>query len=154
MKIEVWWIGKTTTKAFIPIISEYEKRLERFHSISIREFSSSKDRNPNHQKKQEGDLLLKHINKSDYIVLLDEQGDMYSSHDFAKHIDKKINSTSQKLIFIIGGPYGFSKAVHSRANELQALSLMTFTHEMVRLLFLEQLYRAFTIIHHHPYHNS
>ncbi|NND09050.1 MAG: 23S rRNA (pseudouridine(1915)-N(3))-methyltransferase RlmH [Saprospiraceae bacterium] len=154
MKIEVWWIGKTTAKAFLPIVADYEKRLGRFHSITIREFPSAKDKNPNQQKIKEGNQLLKHIDKSDHIVLLDERGSMHSSQEFANYINKKAISISHKLIFIVGGPYGFSQKLYTRANELHALSLMTFTHEMVRLFFLEQLYRAFTIIHHHPYHNS
>lgn len=154
MKIEVWWVGKTSTHEFLPLIKEYKKRITRFHPVGIRVFAASKHKKSDQQKTSEGTDILKQIKNGDHVILLDEKGNMLSSKDFATFINKKSISVSQRLIFIIGGAHGFSDELYARANELQALSKMTFTHEMVRIFFLEQLYRAFTIIQGHPYHNS
>jgi len=154
MKIEVWWVGKTSTQEFLPLIKEYKKRITRFHPVGMRVFPASKHKKSDQQKASEGTGLLKQIKNGDHVILMDERGDMRSSQAFATFISKKSISVSQRLIFIIGGAHGFSEDMYARADDLHALSKMTFTHEMVRIFFLEQLYRAFTIIHRHPYHNS
>ena len=105
------------------------------------------------QKGKEGELILKHVNPSDILVLLDEKGKSFTSEEFSEEIQKKLNTGMKQLIFVIGGPYGFSPEVYQRANQKIALSKMTFSHQMVRLFFTEQLYRAFTILKNEPYHH-
>ena len=106
------------------------------------------------QKQKEGELILSKLDSTNYVILLDEGGQSFCSNQFAKHIEKKRNTLVNKLVFVIGGPYGFSDAVKARANEKISLSKMTFTHQMVRLIFVEQLYRAMTILNNHPYHHN
>lgn len=106
------------------------------------------------QKKQEGEKLLKWLQPSDYVVLLDDKGKQYSSVEFAGYLEKKSFSAAKRLIFVVGGPYGFSEEVRERANETVSLSKMTFTHQMVRMVFTEQLYRAMTILQNEPYHHE
>lgn len=106
------------------------------------------------QKMAEGDEILKRIERSDHFVLLDEKGKNYSSISFAQFLQKKMNSGLKNLIFAIGGPYGFSDAVYERANGKISLSAMTFSHQMVRLFFIEQVYRGFTILKNEPYHHK
>ncbi len=105
-------------------------------------------------KEKESELLLKNIKPSDKLVLLDEKGEVYSSEEFANYIDKQLLSGTRNLVFAIGGPYGFSESVYNRADSLLSLSKLTFTHQMVRVIFLEQLYRAFTIIRGEQYHHK
>lgn len=106
------------------------------------------------QKTKEGELILKSLQTSDYIVLLDERGKEYSSLQFASYIEKKTHTVNKRLVFIIGGPYGFSQEVYDKANEKLTLSKMTFSHQMIRLVFVEQLYRAMTILNNEPYHHE
>ncbi len=106
------------------------------------------------QKKAEGDNILSALDSSDYIVLLDEHGKEFTSMDFSAYIEKKMQTVAKRLVFIIGGPYGFSEAVYKRANEKISVSKMTFPHDLIRLIFAEQLYRAFSIINHEPYHHE
>ena len=106
------------------------------------------------QKEKEGELILKNIQAGDYLVLLDDKGKEYTSMQFASYIEKKTHTVSKRLIFAIGGPYGFSEAVYQKANEKLTLSRMTFSHQMVRLIFVEQLYRAMTILNNEPYHHE
>ena len=106
------------------------------------------------QKQSEGDNIAAALDKSDYVVLLDEHGKEFTSVDFSAYIERKMQSVPKRLVFIIGGPYGFSKEIYGRANEKISLSKMTFPHDLIRLVFTEQLYRAFSIIHHEPYHHE
>lgn len=106
------------------------------------------------RKKKEGELLLKKFDSSDYVVLLDERGKLYTSTEYANFIQQKLNSGIKKLVFVIGGAYGFSEDVYHRANALFSLSKLTFPHLMTRLIFAEQLYRVFTILHNEPYHHE
>ncbi len=153
MKIEVWWTGKTSVANLETLISDYSKRIKRFHPLEIRVLPSAK-KNKRSQALDESKSILKHIKKTDHIILLDEKGTPYTSTGFATYINHKSMSVSHRLIFIIGGAYGFSDDVYARADGLFSLSQMTFTHDMARVIFLEQLYRAFTILRNQPYHHA
>ena len=157
MKIKLIAIGKTDSKDLQPLIEEYSKRLSFYVSFNfeiIPDIKNAKNLSKKQQKIAEGNELLKRIEKSDTIIILDEKGKTFSSVEFSVFLQKKMNSGLKNLIFIIGGPYGFSEEIYQRANAKISLSTMTFSHQMVRLFFCEQLYRAFTIINNHPYHNN
>ena len=156
MKIILLTVGKTDIGYLKKGISIYENRLKhyvRFEIRTIPDIKNAKNFTFEQQKEKEGDIILKNINTSDYVVLLDEKGKEFSSVDFSKFIEKKMITGIKNLFFVIGGPYGFSNKVYSRADSKIALSKMTFSHQMVRLVFIEQLYRAFTILNHEPYHH-
>ena len=157
MKIILLTVGKTDIDYLKKGIPIYESRLKHYIQFEIRtvpDIKNTKNLTFEQQKEKEGELILKNINTSDYLVLLDEKGKEFSSVDFSKFIEKKMISGIKNLFFIIGGPYGFSSKVYSRADGKIALSKMTFSHQMVRLIFIEQLYRAFTILKHEPYHHD
>lgn len=157
MKTILLSIGKTDDPLFSQIIEEYRKRINHYVSFEMQiipDIKSTKKFSEKEQKKQEGEKLLKWFQPSDYIVLLDDKGTQYSSMEFAGYMEKKSYSASKRLVFVIGGPYGFSGEVRERSNETISLSRMTFTHQMVRLVFAEQLYRAMTILHNEPYHHE
>jgi len=157
LKISYYNIGKTTLSYLEEGITIYEKRIKnyiRFETIVIPELKNTKNISIQEQKEREADLLLSKFNDSDYIVLLDEAGKLYTSIEFSKYIEHKTVSSINNMVFIIGGPYGFSDKIYKRANEKISLSKMTFSHQMIRLLFIEQLYRAFTIIKGEPYHHE
>lgn len=157
MKIILLAIGKTDAHYFIDGINEYVKRLEHyipFELLTIPDIKNTKNLTADQQKEKEGELILKSLQTGDYLVLLDERGKEYSSLQFASYLEKKANIVSKRLIFVIGGPYGFSQAVYDRANEKLTLSRMTFSHQMIRLIFVEQLYRAMTILGNEPYHHQ
>ncbi len=157
MKTILLSIGKTDDPLFSQIIEEYRKRINYYISFEMQiipDIKSTKKFSEKEQKKQEGEKLLKWFQPSDYIVLLDDKGTQYSSIEFAGYMEKKSYSASKRLVFVIGGPYGFSGEVRERSNETISLSRMTFTHQMVRLVFAEQLYRAMTILHNEPYHHE
>ena len=157
MKITLLAIGKTDSDYFIKGISEYTKRLEHYISFDtqiIPDIKNTKNLTIDQQKEKEGELILKNIQSGDYIVLLDDKGKEYTSMQFASYIEKKTHTVPKRLVFIIGGPYGFSKSVYEKANEKLTLSRMTFSHQMVRLIFVEQLYRAMTILNNEPYHHE
>ena len=157
MKIKLITIGKTDKKYFIQGIEEYTKRLKhyiKFETIVIPDIKKNKKTDETLQKKLEGDLILKNTQNTDFLVLLDENGDTFSSVKFAKFIENQTLKSVKNLVFVIGGPYGFSEEVYKAANKKIALSEMTFSHQMVRLIFVEQLYRAFTIIKREPYHHQ
>ncbi len=138
-------------------VSEYIKRIQRFLPIQWEEIPSQKKWNqlPTEQLKiEEGKKLLAQISTNDQLILLDERGKQMTSIDFSNFLDKQLAFTSGNLVFCIGGAYGFSKEVYFRANHKLSLSNMTFSHQLVRVILLEQVYRAFTIIHGHPYHNE
>lgn len=157
MKISLLVIGKTDARYFVEAIQEYEKRLEHYIPFEIQvipDLKNTKSLTVNQQKEKEGELILKSLQPGDYLVLLDERGKEYSSMQFATYIEKKTHTVSKRLVFVIGGPYGFSQAVYDKANEKLTLSRMTFSHQMIRLVFVEQLYRAMTILNNEPYHHE
>lgn len=157
MKIKLVAIGKTDANSLQLLIDEYSKRLGFYISFSIDiipDIKNSKNLSEAQQKVAEGKELLKKIEKSDAVVLLDEHGTLYNSIKFSAFLQKKMNSGLKQLIFVIGGPYGFSEEVYKRSNGKISLSPMTFSHQMVRLFFTEQLYRGFTILRNEPYHHQ
>ena len=156
MKTILILVGKTQNKIFKVGIDDYVSRIEHYMPFSITtisELKNTKSLSEDQQKQKEGELILKEIQPSDTVVLLDEHGAEFRSIEYAKWLKQKQN-TSRRLVFIIGGPYGFSPDVYTRANEKISLSRMTFSHQMVRLIFIEQLYRACTIIKGEPYHHE
>lgn len=157
MKIELFVVGKTNHNYLSPGIEDYLKRINRYIQFSIRCISDAKNTknlSQQQQKHAEGQNILVAIDNSDYVVLLDEHGKEYKSIEFASLIDKKMQTVAKRLVFVVGGPYGFSEDVYKRANEKISLSKMTFPHDLIRLIFVEQLYRAFSILNHEPYHHE
>jgi len=157
MKITLIIVGKTEDAYLKEGIDKYLKRLKHYNKvdiIEIAELKNTKALTPEQQKAKEAELILKRLMATDHVILLDEQGTLLSSTQFAAYIDKKAVSSVNNLVFIVGGPYGFDESVYQRANDKLSLSKMTFSHQMVRLFFVEQLYRAFTIIKGEPYHHS
>ncbi len=156
MTIKLVCIGKTDKKELDDLIELYSARLQhyiKFEFEIIPDLKKTKNLDENQQKTREGDLILSGIQNSDFMVLLDEKGKQFSSEEFSEYLQKRMNTGLKRLIFIIGGPYGFSEEVYRRANSKISLSKMTFSHQMVRLFFTEQLYRAFTILKNEPYHH-
>lgn len=156
MKITLLAIGKTDSKHLQALIEEYTKRLGHYVSFTseiIPDIKNVKNLSESQQKNAEGQQLLKRISNSDALVLLDENGKTFDSVAFSEYLQKKMNSGLKNLVFVIGGPYGFSDEIYARANGKISLSLMTFSHQMVRLFFIEQLYRGFTILKNEPYHH-
>ncbi len=157
MKIILLSVGKTDDPLFSQIIEGYNRRVNfyiGFETQTIPDIKNSKSLSEKEQMKQEGEKLLKWLQLSDYVVLLDDKGKQYTSTEFAGYIERKSFSTIKRLVFVVGGPYGFSSEVRERANEAVSLSKMTFTHQMVRMVFTEQLYRAMTILQNEPYHHE
>ncbi len=157
MKIILAVVGKTSTGYLKQGIDEYTSRLTHYIPFEIHYLNDAKNtRNltESQQKAAEGRSILNFIDKSDYVALLDERGKEFTSVKFSNYIEKRSLSGLKRLVFIVGGPYGFSDEVYQRANEKISLSQMTFSHEMIRLIFTEQLYRAMTIINHEPYHHE
>ncbi len=157
MKIILLAIGKTDAGYFIDAIKEYTKRLEHYIPFEIQiipDIKNTKSLTIDQQKEKEGELILKNLQAGDHLVLLDDKGKEYTSMQFANYIEKKTHTISKRLVFLIGGPYGFSQSVYEKANEKLTLSRMTFSHQMVRLIFVEQLYRAMTILSNEPYHHE
>jgi 23S rRNA (pseudouridine1915-N3)-methyltransferase len=156
MKTVLILVGKTVNKHFIAGIDDYAGRISHympFEIMTIPELRNTKNLSEEQQKKAEGDLILNQIQPSDSVVLLDEHGKEFRSVEYARWLQQK-QQTARRLVFVIGGPYGFSDDVYERANEKISLSKMTFSHQMVRLIFTEQLYRACTIIKGEPYHHE
>ena len=156
MKTELIVVGKTDNPHFIAGIEDYVRRICHyvpFNITVIPELKNNKNRGTEQQKVQEGQLILKKIEAADTVVLLDEHGKEFRSVELAAWMEKKQQSV-RKLVFVIGGPYGFSPEVYARANEKISLSKLTFSHQMVRLIFVEQLYRACTILKGEPYHHE
>ena len=150
-------VGKTTDKRFDAIIQEYVERINHYIPFSIEvvpELKNTKGLSQNEQKEREGEAILRSLQAGDYVVLLDEHGSERSSMDFAAWMQKKMAAGPKRLVFIVGGPYGFSPSVHQRGNEEISLSLMTLSHQMVRMFFVEQIYRAMTILNGEPYHHE
>jgi len=156
MKIKLLCIGKTDSDYISKGLKEYEKRLKHyisFESVYIPDLKNTKNLSENQQKEKEGEMIKSHFKNTDYIVLLDERAKDFTSLEFSKFIEKHMVSGSKGLVFVIGGPYGFSKDMYERANAKISLSKMTFSHQVVRLLFTEQLYRALSVIKGDPYHH-
>ncbi|MDR2563672.1 MAG: 23S rRNA (pseudouridine(1915)-N(3))-methyltransferase RlmH [Prevotellaceae bacterium] len=157
MKITFVQVGKTEDECFRQLVGIYERRLERYVSFETRFISNVRNAGRLSEwqlKEKEGAAILDCLQPLDYVVLLDEKGKIVSSQEFAGYIEKKTTQSIRSLVFVAGGAFGFSPAVYERANEKLSLSCMTFTHQMVRLVFTEQLYRAFSIIKHEPYHHG
>ena len=157
MKITLAVIGKTEVGFVRQGIDEYVKRLQHYVSFNIQYIGGIKgtrNMSEEQQKVAEGRQLLASLEPSDYIVLLDEHGTERTSMDYSQWLQRRMASGCKRLVFVVGGPYGFSKEVYDRSNEMISLSKMTFPHELVRLIFVEQLYRAFTILRHEPYHHE
>ncbi|KEQ29963.1 23S rRNA (pseudouridine(1915)-N(3))-methyltransferase RlmH [Pedobacter antarcticus] len=157
MKITLLVVGKTEDKYLIEGIEKYLSRLKHyigFTLLVIPELKNTKNLTEQQQKSKEAELILKQISNPDVIILMDEKGKKYSSVQFAQYLNKQMIGSVQQLTFVIGGPYGFDESVYQRANGLISLSDMTFSHQMVRLFFVEQLYRAFSILKGEPYHHQ
>ncbi len=157
MEIKLLAIGKTDSTQLQNLIDTYTKRLGfyiKFSLLIIPDIKNAKNLSETQQKTKEGELILSKLNSGDVLVLLDEHGKEFDSVGFSKFLQKKMNSGIKQLVFAIGGPYGFSNDVYSKANGKISLSKMTFSHQMVRLFFTEQLYRGFTILKNEPYHHS
>lgn len=157
MKISFLLIGKTQIKYLQEGIAEYQKRLKHYHNFDIQIIPSlKKTKNLSTEiiKQKEGELLLQQFSAGDFIVLLDESGKTFTSMSFADYLQSLLNRHIRHLYFVVGGAYGFSDEVYARANAKLSLSRMTFSHQMVRLIFVEQLYRAFTILKGESYHHE
>ena len=157
MQIKLLAIGKTDNKAIQTLIDDYSSRLGhyiRFELEVIPDLKQSKSLSESLQKEKEGELILKKLSSSDELVLLDERGKTFSSLEFSDYLQKKMNSGLKQLVFVIGGPYGFSEAVYERAHGKISLSKMTLSHQMIRPFVVEQLYRAMTILRNEPYHHE
>ena len=157
MTIKLLAIGKTDSASLQHLISDYEKRLShyiKFELEIIPDIKNVKNLSEIEQMEKEGDLIIKKLNNTDVLVLLDENGKQLDSIEFSKYLQKKMNSGLKQLVLAIGGPYGFSPAVYAKAQGKLSLSKMTFSHQMVRLFLIEQVYRAFTILKNEPYHHK
>lgn len=157
MKISLIVIGKTDASYFVDAINEYKNRLVHyipFEMEIIPDIKNVKNLREEQQKEKEGELILKMLQPGDYLVLLDEHGKSFTSMEFATYLERKMHVVSKRLVFVIGGPYGFSEAVFKAASEKISLSKMTFSHQMIRLIFVEQIYRAMTILNNEPYHHE
>ena len=157
MNIKLITVGKTDDKNLQSLINEYAKRLSFYIKFDIEiiiDIKNAKNLSESQQKEKEGEQILSRITTSDQLILLDEKGKLFSSIAFSGELQKKMNSGIKTLVFAIGGPYGFSDQVYARATSTISLSAMTFSHQMVRLFFIEQLYRGFTILKNEPYHHQ
>ena len=157
MKIKLLTVGKTTNSHLIKLQEEYQNRLKYyilFELTMIPELKNTKSLSISEQQEKEADLILKQLETNDEVILLDEKGKQYTSVGFSEFISKKMLASHKRMIFVVGGPYGFSERVYQRANGKISLSAMTFSHQMIRLIFVEQLYRAMTILKGEPYHHE
>lgn len=156
MKLTLLMVGRTSDAHLDALIGEYVKRLGHYLPFALHvipELRQTKHLTAEQQKTQEGELILRAVPAGADLILLDERGQQYTSLEFAAHMQKRMSS-GRDVTFVIGGPYGFSRAVYDRAAGMISLSRMTFSHQMVRLFMVEQLYRAMTILHNEPYHHE
>ncbi len=156
MKITLLAIGKTDSRNLQNLIDDYSKRLSHYIGFQLEvipDVKNAKNLSEAQQKKAEGDEILKRLQGGDYLVLLDEKGKTFTSEGFSEYLQKRMNSGLKNMVLVIGGPYGFSEEVYQKAQGKISLSSMTFSHQMVRLFVVEQLYRAFTILRNEPYHH-
>ena len=157
MKIHVMFTGKTTGKLFQEAIADYQQRLTHYVPFAIEEIpdlKNTKNLSEEQQKEKEADMLFERLQPGDVLILLDERGKEFTSREFSTYLDNKMQTVSKRLVFLIGGPYGFSQRVYDAAQGKISLSKMTFSHQMVRLFLVEQIYRAFTILNNQPYHHD
>ena len=157
MNIRLIAIGKTDNKSLQTLIDDYIKRLSfyvKFDLEIIPDIKNVKNLSEEQQKEKEGELILAKLSPTDFLILLDENGKSYTSIGFANELQKKMNAGIKTLVYVIGGPYGFSETVYQKAQQKISLSEMTFSHQMVRLFFIEQVYRGFTILKNEPYHHQ
>lgn len=157
MKIQFLVVGKTAQSYLVESIADYTTRLRRYISFDmeiIPELKNTRNLTTEQQKEKEGEAILKTLQPGDFVVLLDEHGQQFTSVQFARYIEQKMQTVPRRLVFVVGGPYGFSQDVYDRCNDKISLSKMTFSHQMVRLFFTEQLYRAMTILNNEPYHHE
>lgn len=157
MRISLVCIGKTDDKEITSLIKYYLTRLPKhwnFEITEIPDIKNAKNLTPDLLKKEEGKMFLSQMDKNDWVILLDEKGKQYTSREFSQKIDQWMNLSIKKIHILIGGAYGFSDEIYTRANEKMSLSKMTFTHQMIRLFIVEQLYRADQILQGKPYHND
>jgi len=157
MKIKLLVIGKTDDKNLVQLIENYQKRLQHYISFQLEvilDIKNVKNLSEIQQKEKEGELILSKLQNTDQLILLDEKGKEFRSLDFANFLQKKMNSGIKQIVLVIGGPYGFSETVYKKAMGKISLSKMTFSHQMIRLFIVEQLYRGFTILKNEPYHHE
>jgi 23S rRNA (pseudouridine1915-N3)-methyltransferase len=157
MKITLLSIGKTTDSYLLEGMNKYLQRIKHyivFKTVELPELKNTKSLSQEQQKSKEATLILKNVSSTDHLILLDERGQELSSVNFSALLNKKMVGGTQHLVFVIGGPYGFDPCIYNRANYQISLSKMTFSHQMVRLFFVEQLYRAYTILKGEPYHHQ
>lgn len=157
MEIQLLVIGKNSSSTLETATKVYLERLRHYVPYAVRvlpDVKNTKNMSEDQQKEGEGKVFLGAVQPSDFVVLLDERGKEYTSMEFSAYLSGKMASGLKRLIFVVGGPYGFSPAMYSRADGKISLSKMTFSHEMIRLFFTEQVYRAMTILRHEPYHHE
>ncbi|MCG8183601.1 23S rRNA (pseudouridine(1915)-N(3))-methyltransferase RlmH [Tenacibaculum piscium] len=157
MKIKLLAIGKTDDKNLMQLIETYQNRLKhyiKFELEIIADIKNVKNLSESEQKEKEGALILAKLQPTDQLILLDDKGKQHTSVEFSQYLQKKMNSGIKQLVLVIGGPYGFSDAVYQKATGKISLSKMTFSHQMIRLFIVEQLYRGFTILRNEPYHHE
>lgn len=157
MKLHVIFTGKTTGKLFQEAIADYQSRLTHYVPFTLEELpdlKNTKSLNEDQQKEKEADMLFEKLQPGDVLVLLDEKGKEFTSREFSTYLKNKLHTVNKRLVFLIGGPYGFSQRVYDAAQGKISLSKMTFSHQMVRLFLVEQIYRAFTILNNQPYHHD
>ena len=157
MTIKLLAIGKTDSSELQELIDVYQKRLQHYINFEIEiipDLKKTKNLSEEQQKNKEGELILKKLSPTDVLILFDEKGKQFTSVEFSQYLQKKMNSGIKQLVFLIGGPYGFSNEVYAKASGKISLSKMTFSHQMVRLFITEQVYRAFTILKNEPYHHQ
>lgn len=157
MKIKLLVIGKTDDQCLVSLIENYKKRLKRYINFElevIQDVKNAKNLRQIEQKEKEGKLILNKLQTTDQFLLLDEKGKEFRSIEFANFLQKKMNTGIKQLVLIIGGPYGFSEELHQKASGKVSFSKMTFSHQMIRLFVIEQIYRAFTILRNEPYHHE
>lgn len=157
MKVQLIAVGKMNDAPLVQAVEKYVKRLSHyvpFQFVIIPDVKNTRGMTEQRQKEVEGASILSAVDSRDFVILLDERGKEFTSREFASYFDRRTLSLAGNLVFVIGGPYGFSKEVYDRANDKISLSRMTFSHEMVRLFFVEQLYRAMTILRGEPYHHD
>ena len=157
MTIDLITIGKTDSEEVAALVALYSKRISRwarFGTVMLPDVKRTGKTTAQAQARAEGEMLLRHFAPDDYVVLLDDKGVEYTSPEFAAWLERRLAGGGRRLCFVVGGPYGFSPEVYARANEAVSLSRMTFSHQIVRAIFAEQLYRAFSILHNTPYHHE
>ena len=157
MKIILLTVGKTINNNLITLQEDYQSRLKfyvPFETVTVPELKNTKNLSVNEQLEKEADLILKQLDPTDDVILLDDKGKQFTSVGFSEFLSKKMLSSVKRTVFVVGGPYGFSERVYNRANGKVSLSAMTFSHQMIRLIFVEQVYRAMTILKGEPYHHE